>query len=232
MVELADVWPDPPVSEVGRLPRLDEEQGVPEGTGGPPARARQAPGVDPGRGPAGGRAVRGPRCGRQGRRHQDAVAESQPADLPGRRARDADRARAEPVVFPALRRAAAGRRRDGPVRPELVQPGRRRARHGLLHGRRVPRVLPRPARSSSGCSSGPGSSSSSTGSRSATPSRSGGSRAASTTRPSAGSCRRWTSSRGPAGSSTRWRRTRCSPTPTSRARPGTSSTPTTRSAPG
>ena len=51
-----------------------------------------------------------------------------------------DRARAHPVVLPALRRAPAGGRRDRAVRPVLVQPGRRRAGDGLLHRRRVPAV--------------------------------------------------------------------------------------------
>ena len=40
------------------------------------------------------------------------------------------------MVFPALRRASAGGGRDRPVRPQLVQPRRRRAGHGLLHDRR------------------------------------------------------------------------------------------------
>ena len=59
----------------------------------------------------------------------------------GRAAR-AERARAHAVVFPALRAAPAGGRRDRAVRPQLVQPRRRRARDGLLHRRRVRGVLP------------------------------------------------------------------------------------------
>ena len=47
-----------------------------------------------------------------------------------------------PVVLPALRPPPAGRRRVGDLRPLLVQPGRRRARHGVLHRRRRQRVLP------------------------------------------------------------------------------------------
>src|ERR1035437_2014680 len=42
--------------------------------------------------------------------------------------------------------ASARRRRDGPVRPQLVQPRRRRARHGFLQRKRVSRIpaqLPR-----------------------------------------------------------------------------------------
>ena len=53
-----------------------------------------------------------------------------------------DRARADPVVLPALRRPPARGRRDRPVRPQLVQPGRRRAGHGLLHRRGVRGVPP------------------------------------------------------------------------------------------
>ena len=57
----------------------------------------------------------------------------QPARRPGRGAGEADRARARPVVLPALRRAPADRGRDRAVRPVLVQPRRRRAGDGLLH---------------------------------------------------------------------------------------------------
>ena len=111
----------------------------------------------------------------------------QPARRRGRRPAGAVRTGAVAVVLPALRRAPARGRRDGPARPQLVQPRRRRARDGLRDRRGGPGVLSAPARSSSGCSCAPGSSSSSTGSRSATPSRSAGSRPASTTRRSAGS---------------------------------------------
>ena len=52
------------------------------------------------------------------------------------------------MVFPALRPAPAGRRRDRAVRPQLVQPRRRRARHGLLHRRGIRGFLPSPCRSS------------------------------------------------------------------------------------
>ena len=58
-----------------------------------------------------------------------------PARLPRRGAAGAERARAHAMVFPALRAASAGRRRDRAVRPQLVQPRRRRAGDGLLHRR-------------------------------------------------------------------------------------------------
>ena len=77
-----------------------------------------------------------------------------PRYAPRRRPPGADRAREDPVVLPALRGAPAGRRRDRPLRPQLVQPGRRRAGDGLLHRGRVPGVPAAPARSSSGCSCG------------------------------------------------------------------------------
>ena len=47
------------------------------------------------------------------------------------------------MVLPAVRRAAAGGRGDRAVRPQLVQPGRRRAGDGLLHRGGVP-ALPAP----------------------------------------------------------------------------------------
>ena len=46
---------------------------------------------------------------------------------------------ARPMVLPALRRGAAGRRRNGALRPLLVQPRRGRAGDGLLqHSERRP----------------------------------------------------------------------------------------------
>ena len=52
---------------------------------------------------------------------------------------------ADPVVLPALRRAPARGRRDGDVRPQLVQPLERRVGDGLLHrggAPGVPALLP------------------------------------------------------------------------------------------
>src|SRR3546814_16584686 len=43
--------------------------------------------------------------------------------------------RSHPVVLPALRAAPAGRRRTRAVRPQLVQPRRRREGDGLRHRR-------------------------------------------------------------------------------------------------
>ena len=66
--------------------------------------------------------------------------------LAARRGADqADGARTRSVVFPALCRTVSDRGRIRAVRPLLVQPGRCRAGHGLLHGRTV-RALPRSRR--------------------------------------------------------------------------------------
>ena len=51
-------------------------------------------------------------------------------------------ARRDTMVLPALRGLPAGGGRDRDLRPELVQPRRSRARHGLLHARRVPPLSP------------------------------------------------------------------------------------------
>ena len=119
----------------------------------------------------------------------------QPPRRPDRRAARADRARADPVVLPALRRAPAGRRRDRAVRPLLVQPGRRRAGHGLLHPRGVP-PLPAPVpdlRAAAGRGRHPAAQVLVLGQRRR--SRSAGSASGWTTRCGAGSSRRWTWSR-------------------------------------
>ena len=69
----------------------------------------------------------------------------QPARVPRRRAARADRAREVADVHPALHPALPGRRRGRDLRPQLVQPRRRRAGDGLLHARS------RPSGSSSWC---------------------------------------------------------------------------------
>src|SRR5580704_16113329 len=46
------------------------------------------------------------------------------------------------MVFSALRLSPAGRRRNRAVRPQLVQPRRRRARHGILLRGRLRGVFP------------------------------------------------------------------------------------------
>ena len=111
----------------------------------------------------------------QGRDDQAHHRAAEPARVHGRRARHAVRPREHAVVLPALRRPPAGRGRDRHLRPQLVQPRRRRARDGLLHATSSTASSCAPAPSSSGCSCARGSSCSSTGSRSATPSRSGAS---------------------------------------------------------
>ena len=110
------------------------------GARAPPARAGADAGVHQGPRAEGGRGLRGPRRRRQGRGHPAHRRAPQPPRLPRRRPRHPDRAREDPVVLPALRPAPARRRRDGPVRPLLVQPRRRGAGDGLLHRARVPGV--------------------------------------------------------------------------------------------
>ena len=110
------------------------------------ARAGAAAGLGAAQEAQGRGDLRGPRFGRQGRRHQARHPAAQSARLPRRGAARADRARAQPVVLPALRPASADGRRNGAVRPLLVQPRRRRARHGLLHAGRARGVLPLGAR--------------------------------------------------------------------------------------
>ncbi len=103
-------------------------------------RVAEAAGLGQGDRPEGRRAVRRPRRRRQGRHHQALHGESQSTRSARRRAGEADRAGARPVVLPALRRAPAHGRRDHAVRPLLVQPGGRRAGDGLLHAAGIPRV--------------------------------------------------------------------------------------------
>ena len=124
----------------GVSPEEDREQALREGAVPAPGRACEDGGVDQARRAQGGSHLRGARRGRQGRGHQAHHPAPEPAHLPGRGAARPDRARADPVVLPTLRAAPARRRRDGPVRSELVQPGRRGAGHGLLHRRGAPRV--------------------------------------------------------------------------------------------
>ncbi len=103
-------------------------------------RAGEDAGVDAGHGRQDHRDLRGPRRGRQGRHDPAGGPVPQPPVRHDRGPARADRAGADPVVLPALRRAPARRGRAGPVRPQLVQPGRRGARHGVLHAAGVQQV--------------------------------------------------------------------------------------------
>ena len=96
-------------------------------------RAGEAAGLGRPQETQGRRPVRGPRCRRQGRRDQTDHAAVEPAGLPRCRAAGAERARTHPMVFSTLYLASAGRRRNRAVRPQLVQPRRRRAGDGILH---------------------------------------------------------------------------------------------------
>ena len=89
---------------------------------------------------------------------------SEPARHPDRRAAEADERERSQWYFERYLERAAGRGRDRPVRSQLVQPRRRRARARVLHARGVLPLPAADARSSSGCSSRTASCSSSTGS--------------------------------------------------------------------
>ena len=125
---------------------------------------------------------------------------------------------------------AGGRGRD--LRPQLVQPRRRGAGHGLLHRRAEPSAsssrCPRSRKRWSTRVSG----SSSTGSRSAPTNRPAGWRAASTIRARSGSCPTWTSRRIHGGTTTHGLATRCSRRPTPAGHRGTWRRRMTRSARG
>ena len=78
---------------------------------------------------------------RQGRHDQADHRAGEPAGLPGRRPARSDRAREVADVHPALHPALPGGRRGRDLRPQLVQPGRRRAGDGLLHRGAAERFL-------------------------------------------------------------------------------------------
>ena len=81
--------------------------------------------------------LRGPRRGRQNgtiKRFMEHLNPRARASSRSRSPSEIERA----VVLPALRAAPADARRDRALRPQLVQPRRRRARDGLLQRRRVP----------------------------------------------------------------------------------------------
>ena len=111
-------------------------QGAPQA----PCRAGEAATLGAAQGPESLHPVRGARRCRQGRNDQGHHRTGQPACLSRRGAAGAQRPREEPDVHPALPAAPAGGRRSGHLRSQLVQPRRRRARHGLLHARADRRV--------------------------------------------------------------------------------------------
>ena len=104
-------------------------QGAPEAA----RRAGEAPAVGGAHGSEGLHRLRGPRRRRQGRHDQGDHRARQSARLSRHRPSRPDRAREVADVHAALPAALARRRRSRHLRPELVQPRRGRARHGLLH---------------------------------------------------------------------------------------------------
>ena len=139
----------------------------------------------------------------------------QPARLPRRRAARADRARAVADVPAAVHAALPGSRRGRDLRPQLVQPRRRRARDGVLHrgaDRAVPASMAPGGREGDGRVGHPAAQVLARG-------QPGGAdpaarRAGSTTHARSGSCRTWTCCPTAAGTTTRGPATRCSPRPT------------------
>ena len=147
--------------------------------------------------------LRGARRRREGRDDQGDHGAGEPPRLPGRGAPRALGPREEPDVHAALPAALPGRRRDRDLRPELVQPGRRRARAGLLHEGAAPPVpggLP-PVREAGRRERHPAAQVLAGGEHPT--SRSGGSRPGSTTPCGSGSSAPPTSSRAGAGTTTR-----------------------------
>src|SRR5258705_3707984 len=87
----------------------------------PPGRAAPARGVDPPPQPPSGGPLRRKRHRRQRRRHQADDRAAQPKIRTRRRPPRPHRTRALPVVLPALHLTPSLSRRDGPLRPQLVQ---------------------------------------------------------------------------------------------------------------
>ena len=139
-----------------------------------PRRAGQAAVVGGAHRRKGVHRLRGSRRCRQGRHDQGDHRARQSACLSRHRAARPDRAREVPDVHAALPAVLACRRRGRHLRQKLVQPRRRRARHGLLHLKAGSTVSWRSLRWSRRRSSIRESSCSSTGWRSAPRSRRGG----------------------------------------------------------
>lgn len=122
------------------LSHADAPQRVREGQARPADRTAQGAELGEGDRPARGGPVRRPRRRRQGRHHQALHGTPEPARRADRSLGETVLPGAGPVVFPALHPTSAHRRRDGLLRPLLVQPRRRRAGHGLLFAAAIPGV--------------------------------------------------------------------------------------------
>ena len=202
------------------------------GASTPSGRTLRAPGMGKGQGAASHRRVRRTRRRGQGRDHPRHHRARQPARVSRCRAARPLGSGKEPDVHAAVHAAFPGRRRDRDLRPQLVQPRRRRARDGLLHARSniggSSNVAPRSRSTSSTAASF----FSSTGWKSATRNRSGGSWRASRTRCGNGNSARWTCRPARAGTNTPAPATQCSTPRTPSTRRGIFCAPTTRSGPG
>ena len=117
----------------------DEAQGVRARTREAAGWAGRDAGVGQGHGGQGLHRVRRTRHGRQGGDDQADRRAGEPPRVPRRRPAGADRAREVTDVHPALHPALPRRRRGRDLRPQLVQPRRGRAGHGLLRRGARPR---------------------------------------------------------------------------------------------
>ena len=116
----------------------DEAQGVRAGDEAPARRVGSHAGVGQDGGSQDLHRVRGPGHRREGRHDQADHRAGEPAGVPGRGPGRPDRAREVADVHPAVSFALPGRRRGRDLRPQLVQPGGRRAGDGLFARRRRP----------------------------------------------------------------------------------------------
>ncbi len=118
----------------------DAEGPVRTRIGSAAGEARRHAGVGAAVGRAGRGDLRGAGCRRQGFHDQAGHGVPEPPGHAHRGAADAERARQDPVVLPAVRAAPARSGRDRALRSLLVQPRRRRTGHGVLHERGVPAI--------------------------------------------------------------------------------------------
>ena len=118
----------------GRGPAAEDEgEGVRGRDADPAGRAGGDAGVGQGHRSQDLRRVRGSGFRRQGRHDQADHRADEPARVQAHRPAHADRAGEVADVRAALHRSLPGGRRGRDLRPQLVQPGRRRAGVGVLH---------------------------------------------------------------------------------------------------
>ena len=129
-------------ADAGPARREDEDEGLRARDGSSPCRARGDAGVGQGDRRQDLHRLRGSGHRRQGGHDQAHRRAGQPPRVQDRGPLGTDGPREVADVRPALPAALSGRWRGRDLRPQLVQPGRCRARHGLLHAQRQ-REVPR-----------------------------------------------------------------------------------------